>query len=520
MGERKRRWLVVGLCGLAFVLRVVGLDAQSLWRDEVDAIRFALRPLSHLLETFVAPGQNGPLYSLLLRPWLGLAGTGEVPVRFFSLFFGVLAVPLLYRLARRLFPHSGSLALVAALLAATSPYLVWYGQEGKMYTLVVALVLLSMDRYLAALEEGGWQRWLAYVLATSAVLYIHLIAVLIVPAQALLFLILPRRERGARWKPWLGSMAALTVPYLPLLAWQLPLLVQPAATGFRFVPLHEMLYSLLVSYGLGVVWGGTLWTLALFLGLVVAAGLLWREAGARRAAGAVVVAWLVVPIAGFFAITLVRPLYTARYLIFVLPAFLLLLAAGVTAIAGRSRLLAGLLLGALLAVNGWGLWQQAAAPVKADFRAATSYVARRLQPDDLILFQIPYGRFSFDYYYTRRQLLAGQQASAGAAPQTGSAYRVFLPLLPAGGSSEPYHWADGLYTNAGMVSEEAARLMAEITAGSRVVWFVATETPMWDERGLVQAWLDQHATRTDEAQFTRVAVYRYELRLELVPKGS
>jgi mannosyltransferase len=488
---------------------MVGLDTQSLWRDEVDAIRFALRPLDRLLETFTTPGQNGPLYSLLLRPWLGLAGDGGVALRFFSLFFGVLAVPLTYRLGRRLFPSHRALPLVAALLAATSPYLVWYGQEGKMYTLVVALVLLSMDCYLAALEDGGWWRWLAYILATGALFYIHFIAALIVPAQALLYLILARRRWCRRWKPWLASMAVLTVPYLPLFVWQFPLLLQPADTGFQFVPLPRLVYSLLANYSLGVLWAGKPWVLALFVGLVLAGFVLWKESGLRLFSSTLLATWLIVPVVALFAITLIRPLFTARYLIFVLPALLLLLALGLTAIAARSRLLAALLLGAVLALNGRGLWQQATTPIKADFRAATRYVAGNLQGDDLILFQIPYGRYSFDYYYQYYEpssVTPVQPISSGTAY-----YRVLLPLVGNRAGGEPYRWADGLYTNAGMTPEVVDRLVSETTAGSRVVWLVATETAMWDERGLVQHWLDGHATRTTEAQFTRVAVYRYEL---------
>ncbi len=501
-GGRWQRWLALMLCGVAFVLRLLGLDAQSLWRDEVDAIRFALRPLDHLLQTFATPGQNGPLYSLLLRPWLDLAGDSEFALRFFSLVFGVLAVALVYRLGRRLFPAGRTVPLLAALLAATSPYLVWYGQEGKMYSLVVALVLVSMDRYLAALEAGGWHRWLGYVLATSAAFYVHLIAFLIVPAQALLFLVLRWRRGAMPWRPWLASMAALTVPYLPLLAWQLPLLLHPAETGYSFVPLHEMLYSLLTSYSLGVTWSGAFWVLALFVGLLLAAIFLWPAGRRGRDSLWVLGCWLVVPLAAFFAVTLVRPLYTARYLIFVLPAYLFLLALGLRAVGRRSQLLAGLLLAGLLAVNGWGLWLQATTSIKTDFRAATAYVAARMAPGDLILFQIPYGRYSFDYYYPR------EKPAAPAPPPGGQ--RTFLPLV-VGGGGEPYPWAEGLFTNAGMSADEVARHMADVVAGRQVVWLVASEVSMWDQRGLVQAWLDEHATLRDEAQFTRVAVYRYQL---------
>ena len=45
MSRQKRRWMLIAIMGLAFGLRAIGLDAQSLWRDEVDAIRFASRSL-------------------------------------------------------------------------------------------------------------------------------------------------------------------------------------------------------------------------------------------------------------------------------------------------------------------------------------------------------------------------------------------------------------------------------------------------------------------------------------------
>ena len=491
--------LLAALLLLAFGLQASGLVSQSLWRDEVDAVRFARRPLAALLETFRTPGQNGPLYYLLLRPWLDLAGRGEFALRFFSTFFGVLALALTARLGRRLFPARPAIGLLAALLAATAPYLVWYGQEGKMYTLVVVLVLLSMERYLAALQRGGWRRWLAYVMCTSLLFYVHLTAVLVVPAQALTFLFLGREVQRERWKGWLASLAALTVPYLPLLAWQWPMLRAGGETGYAFVPLREMVLSLLTSYSLGVVEHGAPWALAPFVALLLAVVL---GLGSARRSRAVLLCWLLVPVAGFFLVTLLRPMYTSRYLIFVLPAYLLLLAVGLVAVARQSRLLAGGLLVGLLALNGWGLWLQARTPLKTDFRAATAYLGERLAPGDLVLFQIPYGRHSFEYYRSQ------QGAQARGAPPGQVGFRLMLPLV-AGGGAPAYAWAEGPYTNAGMTPEEAARQMATLTEGYRGVWLVATEVPLWDERGLVQAWLEDHARRRQEEHFVRVDLYYY-----------
>lgn len=492
-----------GLLLVAFALQVSGLQSQSLWRDEVDAIRFAMRPPAELLETFVTPGQNGPLYYLLLRPWLEVAGRGEFALRFFSTCFGVLAVALTARLGRRLYPVRPWIGWLAALLAATSPYLVWYGQEGKMYTLVVVLALLSMEHYLAALQQGGWPRWLAYVVATSLLFYVHLAAVLVVPAQVLVFLFVGGDVRRARWKGWLVSLAALVLPYLPLLAWQWPLLGASGDTGYAFVSLHGMALSLLASYGLGVVHHGMPWVLAPFVALLLAPLLRARDPGRSRAALATLLCWLMVPVVGFFLVTLLRPMYTARYLIFVLPAYLLLLAVGLAAVARHSRLLAAGLLVALLAFNGWGLWLQARTPIKADFRAATEYLSARLAPGDLILFQIPYGRHAFEYYLARQ---GPERKRSQAVP--GGAFRLYLPHV-AGGGAPAYRWREGLYTNAGMSPGDAARQMAALTAGSRGVWLVATEVPLWDERDLVRAWLEEHAVREREAHFVRVDLTYY-----------
>jgi len=493
--------------GLAFALRMIGLDGQSLWRDEVDAIRFARFPLPDLLHTFVAPGQNGPLYFLLLRPWLGLAGQSEFALRFLSALFGVAAVPLAFCLARELFSslpqaERDGISFLAALLAAVSPYLVWYGQEGKMYSLVVALSLASLYGYLVALRRNRWYHWLAYLAATTAAFYVHLIAALLIPAQVLIFA-LGSWDHRARYKPWLLSLTALTLPYLPLLAWQLPALRQVVDTGYRLFSPPEMLLSLLADYSLGVAPSVTIWAVAFFV-VLLAAGLFLLAriptAGRRRTALWVLLCWLFVPLFAFFLLNLRRPMFTTRYLIFILPAYLLLLAAGVAAVGRLWRPLALLSLAALLALNGLGLRSQVRTPLKADFRAATYYLVERLAPEDLVLFHIPYGRYSFDYYLDRWSDLHPGSPSP------------FLPSTAAGtGSGAFYRWAEGLYTNAGMTPAEAAQQMAGAAYGSEVVWLVATETSMWDERGLVQAWLDEHAALDAKAEFTRVTVYRYLL---------
>ena len=69
---------------------------------------------------------------------------------------------------------------------------------------------------------------------------------------------------------------------------------------------------------------------------------------------------------------------------------------------------------------------------------------------------------------------------------------------------------EGPYTNNGMTPAEADAWMATRLGGSHVVWLVASETAMWDQRNLTDQWFAANATATDRAAFNRVNVTRYE----------
>jgi hypothetical protein len=46
------------------------------------------------------------------------------------------------------------------------------------------------------------------------------------------------------------------------------------------------------------------------------------------------------------------------------------------------------------------------------------------------------------------------------------------------------------------------------------IWLLESEASMWDERGLVAAWLGAHGRVTDRQEFRLVTLSRYELNAE------
>ena len=270
----------VVLLWVAYALRVLGLQAQGLWRDEVDQWRFAFLPLRDLLLNFTRPGWNGPLYSPLLRGWIVLTGESVYAMRMLSVVWGMLALAVTVVLARRLLGRQA--AAITAVLLTFSPYLIWYAQEIKMYTWVPLLTALALYALLRACERPRAVRWVAVWGATTLAIYSHILAALLIPVLALWFLLYPRRQRRA-WAGGLAVLAGLTLPYLPLLRWQSALALMPRETGFPHRTLGQMIATLLESWSAGVYQGP--WHVAGALvapGKTIGEGELWVGSPARR----------------------------------------------------------------------------------------------------------------------------------------------------------------------------------------------------------------------------------------------
>ncbi|HRW07173.1 MAG TPA: hypothetical protein P5121_18850, partial [Caldilineaceae bacterium] len=526
------RLALLALILCAYGWRVSGLTRQSLWRDEVDAIYFALRDLPDTLAMFVAMAQNGPLYFLTLRLWFYFVGASEFALRYPSVIAGTLAIPLTWLVAQRLMialpptraeaavPDEAhrdipvnrtglltatTLPLLAALLLAVNPYQLWYGQEGKMYAIITVLTLLAHWLWLQGIRRGGWRIWGGYCLVVSCAIYTHLLMIMLIPLHMLWFL-LAWPQSKAHWRGYGGALAGLTLPYLPLLVWQWPmLLANEAKTGFNFVPLSKMIESLAMSHNNGLLppapWLNLLPMLFLALvGMLLGGGAIQAvtaalPAGAMESASstlgswrrhALLLCWLIFPVLMIYGLSLRQPVYTDRYVIWIAPALMMLMALGARTIRDNAGPLATPLVVVLLlyTIGFWGYrgWLETTTTIKYDLRDGVTYVAERRDPSTLLILQIPHQQWAWQYY-------------------TGdNSFDLF-----ATGPARLGNWAEGLWTNGGEFDAEATAVVDEqmraITSASSEVWLLSSEVEMWDARHLMRAWLDNHAALIEQAEF-------------------
>ena len=217
---------------LATWLRFYRLAGQSLWSDEGNSVALAQAPLGEIASR-TALDIHPPLYYWLLHGWMRVFGESEVAVRSLSAVTGVLLVGVVYGLGTRLFDRR--VGLIAALIAAVSPFQIYYAQEARMYALLALLGALTVWATVhlarAALHDvsimaiAGWA--FLYVLGATLGLYTHYafpVILVVTNLVALIWLWRRRREKSiARWVVgWLTLQLVPLMLYLPWLptAWR------------------------------------------------------------------------------------------------------------------------------------------------------------------------------------------------------------------------------------------------------------------------------------------------------------
>ena len=426
---------------LALALRLFNLTYHSLWFDEVMSTFWAAQPAGEIWRVGLALTQDKhpPLYYLLLHGWTVLLGPGDFAVRSLGALIGALAVLPVYGIGRQLGGRRAG--VMAALLLALNPFLVWYSQEARMFMPATTFGLCGVlgigywvsgighprlnTQYL--IPDTYWPLLLA-IAGFTAALYTYLFSAFLLPvAGAWLALAwwLNRRKPEAPRRFWTGAAALAVVGllFLPLArsAW----LVSggEATPGRAFAGMGPTLWRLLQVYAVGWPrWSGrTMTWVAIIAGGLGAFGLAggwvlgirywWRQCPIPNTQypipniqypGLHLALWLLLPIlAGGLLLTRDRTVFAeTRYFIFLVPALYLTWGAGLAWLWQWRRLAGGiglaLMLGAALVAlpANWSPQNRREA-----WREAAAFVQTHAGPNDAVVIQADYVHLAFERYF-------------------------------------------------------------------------------------------------------------------------
>jgi mannosyltransferase len=385
---------------LAAALCLYEITTRSLWLDEAATVAIASQHGAAFGSALAHDGGNMLSYYALLHVLIGAFGKGALVLRLPSAIAAAATVCLVSLLALRLFDRR--VAFGAGLLSAVSLSLVYWGQNARGYSLMVALIAGSFLALVTALQgERPRVAWVAYAVLTVGAVYAGLEAVLVVPAQLLVLLWYRDRIRPLAVALAISALCCVPLAVLAASRGSSQLFWVP---GLSVTTVKQVVRSL-ASTGLQPNFytgtGGILLVLTAIV-LIVGAYRLWRLAASADGRGAafgpsLVLAWMVIP----FLLALVesalgQSIFEPRYLLVSLPAVALVLAwtaldRGIPWVVGVG------LIAALLALRGAQLAPSYGRSPE-NWRAATSYVVARAEPRDCIAFYPLDNRQPFQYY--------------------------------------------------------------------------------------------------------------------------
>ncbi|HKP73360.1 MAG TPA: glycosyltransferase family 39 protein [Pyrinomonadaceae bacterium] len=202
-------------CALFAGARLWRLDASCLWFDEIFSVHAAAHDWRGLLDFVALDLIHPPLFYLLLKLWIAVAGGESVWwLRLFPALTAAAAVVPFLLLCRELRLRRDARRF-AFLLMAADGFLIQHAQELRMYSLLLLFAACSLWLFVRFAERDAPRRGdtLALFAVNLLLVYTHYFGWLLV-ALELVFLIVRRRRRS---KLFAATVAALVVCYSPWL---------------------------------------------------------------------------------------------------------------------------------------------------------------------------------------------------------------------------------------------------------------------------------------------------------------
>lgn len=367
------------------------LGKESFWLDEMYSVRYATH-----FSTFLTAVGNGSssernmwLYYVILHWWVTF-GTSEVVVRMLSVVFGVGGVVAMYVLGKETFGRKAG--IIAAILLMLNTFYLQYAQEARAYSLFVFIFCLSSYAMVRLGKKFSVGNVVIYITLGIAAIFTHIFSIIFLLFQAL-YLVGTFRKSGKKLAVTVDLFIGFFIVLYLLIhnpgrqvGWiPKPSLVQFALTYIFFCSgfVNTLVYGGLILYSL---FG------ELKMGLKRINLFFWYL---------VFLALIPVAVVFIYSVT-VKPIFIYRYLIFAMPAIILLGAQSLSLLKRNTFIL---IFGILMIFHINTLYKYFSTPNKEQWREAVATIAQQAHPNDLIIIYPAFLDAPFYYYRERNPSL-------------------------------------------------------------------------------------------------------------------
>jgi mannosyltransferase len=324
-------WIPTGFFFLNFILKIIFIGRRDISMDEPFTLFYSQADF-HKLFGMLQTENNPPLFFVLQHFWIAVFGLSPLAVRFPSLLFSSLTAPVIYQTGKRYF--SASVGFVSGLLFTFSEYHLNFSHEARVYALFALLSASSFYLFLRLNESKETKFAWLLSLVNLLLIYSHFFGFIVLAIQFVACFSTGDARRMIRlFLLSTGIVLLGFLPYLPVVLHRFS-----ASAGGTWVPAPVLtdLYTMVWRFSNAPV------VTVLFLIVLFSAGLKFlikrfMNKECISAPSGIILLWFFLPYFLMFLLSFRLPIFLDRYLIFVTPAYYLLVGSAVFYLQGSLK---------------------------------------------------------------------------------------------------------------------------------------------------------------------------------------
>ncbi len=482
MTSTKAPWIIAGLMLVATVFSFTFFQQQSLRLDEAQSLwQTSHTPLKIL--DIIAKDVHVPFYHLILHFWQVVFGTSVSLARFLSFIFFLLAMPVVYALGRLCYDVKTS--LFATVLFIVSPFMNWYGNEIRMYSLFVLIVLLNQYFFLRIYKLRSPGAWAGFAITSVLGVYTHYFFFLILLTNILFYLYNRKDFEVKSLMKFFNTYALTALLFVPWVFYVLyigqtsnstPMLSAPTTVNL-FNTLSEFIFGFQTDHLNTIL--VSLWPLTILFVFLA----LRKNHRVTPETIYLLFAFLLPNVVAFMVSVAIRPVYVTRYLIFTMPSMYFIISWLISTYPRRlAMVVRTVLIGVMVVMLGVEA-VSATTPVKENYREAAHFLEENSKASDIVAISAPFTMYPVLYYYN------------------GAAALSTLPMwdMSKQGPIPPFS------------EENLPGEVEKLAAGHDSLWLLLSYDQGYQEK--LRLYFDTHYERTFMRQFSPgLTLYQYKLR--------
>ena len=466
LNKIKKNYLLILIIILGTFLRFYGLSFESFWLDETatavavrdytsleiiknSVLTGNVRPEYYIIETI----NDLPFYFTSLDLWSELFGVSEFSLRFFSAIFGTLSIFMIFLVAKEL--TNRKVALLSTLIFSLSMTNIQFSQEARVYSFLTFIALSSIYFLIRSLKTGKLVYLSVYAILNIIGLNSHFVFIFFVFFQGL-YILLMFKFYPKYAKRVLIALFIVGLFYLP---WIPRLLEQNASAGtgtYLGKPSFTTLVKVWVGFNTWIYPSMNLkeninskdflnfsiydWVLissiillvtiiSIFFVIGITKKLFKNQPFIEKKWMILLILWFLIPFLSELILSIIHPTATLfgviRYLIYIIPAYIILASIGIMSI-NKKYTPAIVILLIILSVPT--LTSYYVNFDKGQWREAILFMKENLKDDDIILVHAPNTEQPFYYYYGKSDILYPTYNVSHASKIAGNSNSIWLVL--------------------------------------------------------------------------------------------